>query len=117
MHELLAHEPALDCAYANSGKLVVYRDAAALKSAGRQVEFQHTPAARADDYRQQVLDSAACLKIEPALAGLRGRDRRRRAHAERRHGGLLSLQRRPVGQNSCRRTGKPMPLRHLDTAD
>jgi D-amino-acid dehydrogenase len=69
MHELLAHEPALDCAYANSGKLVVYRDAAALKSAGRQVEFQHSLLA-GSDYRQQVLDSAACLKIEPALAGL-----------------------------------------------
>ncbi len=69
MHGLLADEPALDCAYANSGKLVVYRDAAALNSARRQVEFQQGLLADSD-CRQAVLDSAACLRIEPALAGL-----------------------------------------------
>lgn len=71
MHELLAQEPTLDCAYTNSGKLVVYRHAAALNGARRQVEFQHGLVADSD-YRQEVLDSATCLKIEPALAGLHG---------------------------------------------
>jgi D-amino-acid dehydrogenase len=70
MHELLSREPGLDCAYASSGKLVVYRDAAALESARRQVEFQQGLVADSD-YRQEVLDSAACISIEPALDGLR----------------------------------------------
>ncbi|MBL8368157.1 MAG: D-amino acid dehydrogenase [Candidatus Accumulibacter sp.] len=71
MHELLADDPALDFAHANSGKLVVYRDAAALESARRQVDFQQR-LVRDDDYRQEVLDRAACMAIEPALDGLRG---------------------------------------------
>ncbi|WP_291997549.1 D-amino acid dehydrogenase [Candidatus Accumulibacter sp. ACC012] len=71
MHQLLADDPALDFAHANSGKLVVYRDAAALESARRQVDFQQR-LVRDDDYRQEVLDSAACMAIEPALDRLRG---------------------------------------------
>lgn len=49
--------------HAGNGKLVVYRDAGALRSARAQLELQapHGPA-------QQLCSAARCLEIEPALA-------------------------------------------------
>ena len=70
MHELLGEEPELDFAWANSGKLVVYRDAASLAAARRQVEFQQRLAGDSE-HSQEVLDAAACIAIEPALDSLR----------------------------------------------
>ena len=70
MHELVTDDPELEFAYTNSGKLVVYRDAAALAAARRQVDFQRRLAG--DGARtQEVLDGAACMAIEPALGSLR----------------------------------------------
>lgn len=66
MRELLTQQPALDFGYANSGKLVVYRDLAALDGARRQVDFQSRSGGD-PECRQQVLDGAACVAIEPAL--------------------------------------------------
>lgn len=70
MDDLLALEPALDFAYVKSGKLVVYRDTASLVSAGRQVDYQSRLLGDGD-HRQQVLDAAACVAIEPALEHIR----------------------------------------------
>ncbi|MCS6892157.1 MAG: D-amino acid dehydrogenase [Rhodovarius sp.] len=62
--EVTARE-ALDYAFARAGKLVVYRDAAALREAAAQVALQ-----RRLGVEQEVLDRAGCLAVEPALAGM-----------------------------------------------
>src|SRR5450830_352625 len=53
----------LDFQHRVAGKLVMYTDAAALASAHRQVAFQARYGCR-----QEVIDTARCLQIEPALA-------------------------------------------------
>lgn len=64
LHALLEQEP-LDFAHVRSGKLIAYRDAASLDKARRQVAYQAQLGAE-----QQVLDAAATLRLEPALAGM-----------------------------------------------
>ncbi len=53
-----------DCDYAMPGKLVLLPDGDALKAARRQVAFQASLGCR-----QDILDAAGCVDIEPALAG------------------------------------------------
>ncbi|QGZ63744.1 D-amino acid dehydrogenase [Paraburkholderia acidisoli] len=64
MHEVVARE-ALDFDYVRNGKLVVYRDGEALEGARRQAGFQATLGCE-----QHVLDGAACVALEPALASI-----------------------------------------------
>ncbi|MCJ0762392.1 D-amino acid dehydrogenase [Variovorax terrae] len=52
----------LDCDFSTTGKLVLYRDAAALAAARRQVALQ-----QALGSRQEVVTAERCLEIEPAL--------------------------------------------------
>ncbi len=72
MRDLLTQEPALDFGHSDSGKLVIYRNAASLDSARRQLELQNRLSGD-QDTRQQVLDSAACVATEPALERIRGK--------------------------------------------
>lgn len=58
----------LEFEHSRTGKLVVYSSAGGLEGARRQLEFQ-----RRFGCRQEVLDTAACLTIEPALAAIRHR--------------------------------------------
>lgn len=66
LNELLA-EQALDFDLVRTGKLVVYRDPAALAAAGPMVDWQ-----RALGAEQQMLDAAQCVALEPALQGMGG---------------------------------------------
>lgn len=67
LHDLLQEVP-IDFAHARNGKLIVYRTPALVEKARRQVEYQ----ARLGS-EQQVLDAAACVAREPALAGVADR--------------------------------------------
>ena len=60
--ELLNDAP-LQFDYAAAGKLILYRDAKALDSAGRLAEIK-----RQHGFRIEVLDRARCLALDPALA-------------------------------------------------
>jgi len=53
-----------DCDFAASGKLVLYRSAAALDGARRQIELQRTMGSV-----QRLVAPEECVAIEPALAG------------------------------------------------
>ncbi|AVA34561.1 D-amino acid dehydrogenase [Cupriavidus metallidurans] len=64
VHELVERE-ALHFNYQRNGKLVVYRDPVAFDGARRQLEYQASLGSR-----QQALDAAACVALEPALASL-----------------------------------------------
>lgn len=64
LHALLEQEP-LEFAHVRNGKLIVYRDAALLDKARRQVAYQAQLGAE-----QQVLDAGQTLRLEPALAGM-----------------------------------------------
>jgi D-amino-acid dehydrogenase len=66
LHELIASEPSLDFDFTRSGKLVLHRDADAMRSAVRQLEFQ-----RMLGCEQQALSADACVELEPTLAHLR----------------------------------------------
>jgi len=62
--EQVIGEARIDCAFAHSGKLVLYPDAAALATAQAQLQFQAGLGCE-----QHLLDRAACIAREPALAG------------------------------------------------
>ncbi|WP_321788508.1 D-amino acid dehydrogenase [Paraburkholderia sp. J94] len=62
MHEIVARE-ALDFDYVRNGKLVVYRDREGFEGARRQADYQAQFGCE-----QHVLDGAACVALEPALA-------------------------------------------------
>lgn len=64
LHALLQHEP-LEFGHVRNGKLIVYRDPAMLDKARALAAYQATLGAR-----QQVLDAAGTLALEPALAGM-----------------------------------------------
>jgi D-amino-acid dehydrogenase len=61
--ELLSDAP-LQFDYAAAGKLILYRDAKALESAGRLAEIK-----KQYGFRIEVLDRARCLTLDPALGG------------------------------------------------
>lgn len=64
---LLAHTP-VEFAHRTNGKLIVYRSRRLLDQAG--AELAHAP----DDdpsFRQDLVDAAACVELEPALAPVR----------------------------------------------
>ena len=67
LRTLLRHET-LDFDLTRSGKLVVYSDPAALRDAATLLDFQ-----RSLGCDQQLLDTAACLTLEPALTHMRQR--------------------------------------------
>lgn len=67
LHGLLKRET-LDFDFSHQGKLVIHREAAALDEARALVDYQRSLGAE-----QEVLDAEACIALEPALAGLRGR--------------------------------------------
>jgi D-amino-acid dehydrogenase len=67
LQDLLKRET-LDFDFSHQGKLVIHRDAAALDEARALVDYQRSLGAE-----QEVLDAEACIALEPALAGLRGR--------------------------------------------
>jgi D-amino-acid dehydrogenase len=66
IHELIAAEPALDFDFVRSGKLVLHRDASAMESALKLLEFQRTLGCE-----QNALGPDACVELEPTLAHLR----------------------------------------------
>lgn len=66
LHELIAAEPLLDFDFVRSGKLVLHRDAGAMQSAVKLLEFQRTLGCE-----QQALSANACVELEPTLAHLR----------------------------------------------
>ncbi|WNC94964.1 D-amino acid dehydrogenase [Paraburkholderia sp. FT54] len=66
LHELIAAEPSLDFDFVRSGKLVLHRDAGAMQSAVKLLEFQRTLGCE-----QQALSADACVELEPTLAHLR----------------------------------------------
>jgi len=66
LHELIDAEPALDFDFVRSGKLVLHRDATAMRSALDLLEFQRTLGCE-----QQALSADACVELEPSLAHLR----------------------------------------------
>lgn len=65
MQDLVAHESALSFDHANTGKLVVYRNAETFESARNLVHFQ-----RALGCEQQVLTANECAQTEPSLSAL-----------------------------------------------
>ena len=65
--EPLIEREAIDCHFTRGGKLVLCPDAASLDVARAQVALQASLAG--DHAAQQVLDRAACVAREPALAG------------------------------------------------
>jgi len=65
MHDLVATEHKLAFDYANSGKLVVHRDSDSYQAAQRLMAYQRTLGCE-----QEALDAAACVTLEPALAGI-----------------------------------------------
>jgi D-amino-acid dehydrogenase len=66
IHELIAAEPALDFDFVRSGKLVLHRDAGAMQSAVKLLEFQRTLGCE-----QNALNADACVELEPTLVHLR----------------------------------------------
>jgi len=66
LDELLAAHP-LDFDLIRTGKLVVYRDAAALTAAAPMVDWQRKLGAD-----QRILDGAACVDLEPSLQSVGG---------------------------------------------
>ncbi|MCU0950540.1 MAG: D-amino acid dehydrogenase [Burkholderiaceae bacterium] len=62
--ERLVADERIDCAFAQSGKLVVYPDAASLATAQAQMQFQAQLGCV-----QSLLDRDQCIAREPALAG------------------------------------------------
>jgi D-amino-acid dehydrogenase len=56
--------------YRTNGKLVVFRDQAALMSAGAQVAYQHSLNVGCEQY---VLSAAECVAKEPALAAMQSK--------------------------------------------
>lgn len=66
MHELIAAEPALDFDFVQSGKLVLHRDANAMRHAQSLLQFQ-----RSLGCEQQALGPDACAALEPALAHIK----------------------------------------------
>jgi D-amino-acid dehydrogenase len=66
LHELIAAEPLLDFDFVRSGKLVLHRDAGAMQSAVKLLEFQRTLGCE-----QQALSANACVELEPTLTHLR----------------------------------------------
>lgn len=66
MHELIRAEPTLEFDFRHSGKLVLHRDARALRDAVALLAVQ-----RALGCEQEALDADACVALEPALAGVR----------------------------------------------
>ena len=65
LHELVEREDiAFD--YSRTGKLIVYRDQAAFRSAMRHADHLATLGAS-----QRILDGEGCVRLEPALAGMR----------------------------------------------
>jgi D-amino-acid dehydrogenase len=67
MHELVREEPALAFDFTRSGKLVVHRDASAMRGAVELLEFQ-----RSLGCEQQALTAQECVALEPALDSVRG---------------------------------------------
>lgn len=67
LHDLLARHP-IDFGHRMAGKIVVYRDQTALSAACRLVDLK-----RQHGGIQDILDPAAAIGIEPALAGQAGR--------------------------------------------
>ena len=65
MRDLVATEHKLAFDYANSGKLVVHREPNSYKAARRLMAYQRTLGCE-----QEALDAAACVTLEPALAGI-----------------------------------------------
>lgn len=65
MHELISAEPTLDFDFVQSGKLVVHRDAEAMKQAVALLGFQ-----RSLGCEQHALDARACVDLEPALEAM-----------------------------------------------
>lgn len=66
--EPLIAQQAIDCAFARSGKLVIYPDAAGFATAQTQMQFQAQFGCV-----QEALDAPACIAREPALAVYRDR--------------------------------------------
>lgn len=66
MHDLVREAPMLDFDFEHSGKLVLHRDAKALRSAIGQLAFQ-----RSLGCEQTALTAAECVALEPALADAR----------------------------------------------
>jgi D-amino-acid dehydrogenase len=66
LHELIAAQASLDFDFVRSGKLVLHRDAGAMQSAVKLLEFQRTLGCE-----QQALSADACIELEPTLAHLR----------------------------------------------
>ncbi|WP_459614429.1 D-amino acid dehydrogenase [Bordetella sp. 2513F-2] len=64
MHALLEQEP-MDFGHVRNGKLIAYRDPALLEKARALVAYQASLGAR-----QEILDAAQTLALEPALAGM-----------------------------------------------
>lgn len=67
IEDIVARE-AVDFDYERRGKLVIYRDQRSLRDAAELVAFQKDLGAE-----QSVLDGEACIALEPALAGMRGK--------------------------------------------
>lgn len=63
LREIMDAQPALAFSHRNAGKLVMYTEPRALQEARDQVAFQAEYGSR-----QEVLNAARCLEIEPALA-------------------------------------------------
>ena len=68
LHALLLESPAPALHYRRNGKLVLYRDVVAFRAGQRQLRFQAQLGCE-----QFALDAAACVAVEPALAGLEER--------------------------------------------
>lgn len=68
IHELMHDEPGLAFDFQQSGKLVLHRDAHAMRSAADLLEFQ-----RSLGCEQTALTPEQCIELEPALADV-GRD-------------------------------------------
>jgi D-amino-acid dehydrogenase len=66
MQELVRDEPALEFDFSHSGKLVLHRDAQAMQSAVKLLEFQRTLGCE-----QTALTADECIALEPALASVR----------------------------------------------
>src|SRR5262249_53153303 len=58
----LLNDVALEFDYSAAGKLILYRDAGALSGAEKLAEIK-----RQYGFRIEILDRAACLRLEPAL--------------------------------------------------
>jgi D-amino-acid dehydrogenase len=66
LHELVERER-ITFDYSRNGKLILFRERSALEAAIRQSNYLAELGTR-----QQVLDAEACIRLEPALLGMRG---------------------------------------------